>query len=87
MGVPIKYFKTCISCGKEFETYHYKQNCCSDECRSKLRQSVYNENKDKYEKKKTKPKETIEEIVRKAMKAGMTYGQYVQQQEISLKKL
>ena len=71
----------CASCGNEIKTYAPNRMFC-DECRTQRKkerercyiriQKIDDENS-----KKKKPDKTIEQVIREAEAAGMSYGKYL----------
>ena len=88
--------RICLICGKQFTAKynHYKPlTCGSPECKSILVKQIHAKKrfeKEMEEKKAEKEKKkvvSISEINKKARKKGMTYGQYMAQQQAKLVKV
>ena len=65
--------RTCPICGTRFVTDIAQQKYCDAECKEK----AYHAAQQRYRDKKKKKKTTLDDTVRAADAAGLTYGQYV----------
>ena len=65
--------KTCPICGTRFITDLSMQKYCDEECAGK----AYREAQKRYRNKKKKKKTTLDDKVKAAAEAGLSYGQYV----------
>lgn len=68
--------KKCKICGREFVAVNWCNVYCSDECRK-----IGVRKNEEAKKRSEHPNEEIVRIAIKARAAGMSYGQYVAQQE------
>ncbi len=75
-SMPPKIYKrhlTCAYCGESFDSERVKRYC-SEDCRLRANGRCAPQKK----KKKTAPKLSLEDAVRLSREAGMTYGKYIQ---------
>ncbi len=72
---------TCDLCGEKFISYRSNIKYCSDACRKEANLINNRRNKEerKGEYKPTQMTTTLDETIRQAREAGMSYGQYVAQ--------
>ena len=71
-ALPKEITKVCINCGNEFKTSAHKQKYCSPACMQEMRKKS----------KKQKKILSISEIAVLARESGMSYGQYVQKEQL-----
>lgn len=74
----VTYKHSCNYCGKIFYTRSTGDKWCSDECKENHKKSAQESVKrQKWTKEVEKTQSSIRDIVKKASKAGMSYGEYV----------
>lgn len=66
------YTKKCIICGKPFETICGRALTCGKDCRN-----AYNREKRREQREKTHSNGNLDDVLKKARKAGLSYGKYV----------
>ena len=66
------YVKKCIICGKNFETLCGRALTCGKECRN-----AYNRVRYKAQRNSIKKDNNLDDVLKKAKEAGMSYGKYV----------
>lgn len=68
---------TCENCGEKFISYRSNIKFCSDACRTAAKKDYPSVKRRRGE--VTTPSSTLDETIRQAREAGMSYGQYVAQ--------
>lgn len=75
------YIKKCVICGKTYESTSARALTCGKPCRNE-----YQRRKDREKKSvKTCRNSTLDDVLRKAREAGMSYGKYVAMAERTTK--
>ena len=68
-----EYIKKCVICGKTYESISARALTCGKPCRNE-----YHRRKDREKRSvKTCRNSTLDDVLRKAREAGMSYGKYV----------
>ena len=75
------YTKKCIICGKIYESISARALTCGKQCRNE-----YHRRKDREKRSvKTCRNSTLDDVLKKAREAGMSYGKYVAMAERTTK--
>lgn len=78
IGIPATvkvYKKSCIICGREFETERHNVRCCSEECRSKNLKDKQKAYKDTH--RKLAVRSTLEQTVRELNEYNLVHGTHL----------
>lgn len=67
------YTKKCVICGKEYKSISVRALTCGKDCRNEYRRRKDREKRSA----KTCRNSTLDDVLRKAREAGMSYGKYV----------
>lgn len=67
------YTKKCVICGKEYKSISVRTLTCGKDCRNEYRRRKDREKRSA----KTCRNSTLDDVLRKAREAGMSYGKYV----------
>ena len=67
------YTKKCVICGKEYKSISVRALTCGKDCRNEYRRRKDREKRSV----KTCRNSTLDDVLKKAREAGMSYGKYV----------